>query len=281
MADDTKVQIINPPNKLRAQVDDVRKKFVTAFANPPKEPEIDFSPSVKAALFVLNEKTIFERLKPSGGNLIERVTAMTDPQKIAEEIYLAVLTRLPSADETKAGEFLGVLTIGTHPMHFLDAYSSIGSIPGAAAILARTDGTVYLRVPDPVERVGNKMPPNIGWHTQVAKGGGTYRSTGVFGGEARQTAVKPLANYPLVASVAISENSALAVWRERAKTTIAGGLVLAGAMVWLLRQLYKNFQKTAESEVKLDAAVSHMPQGLIMFDRDHRVVMHNTRFCDM
>lgn len=82
-------------------VDDVRKKFVVAFANPAKEPEIDFAPSVKAALFVLNEKTIFERLKPANGNLIARVSAMTDSQKIAEEIYLAVLTRLPTAEETK------------------------------------------------------------------------------------------------------------------------------------------------------------------------------------
>jgi hypothetical protein len=76
----------------------VRDRFVRAFANPAQEPEVDIAPSLQSALFVLNEKTILDRLAPSAGNLIDRLTKL-DTDKIAEELFLAVLTRPPTAQE--------------------------------------------------------------------------------------------------------------------------------------------------------------------------------------
>lgn len=82
-------------------VADLRKKFLTAFANPAKEPEIDFAPSVKAALFVMNDSTILGRLEPGNGNLVARLLTIKDDKQLADEVYLAVLGREPSADERK------------------------------------------------------------------------------------------------------------------------------------------------------------------------------------
>lgn len=85
--------------KPNAQFDDLKKRFVAAFANPPREPEGDFAPSVKAALFLSNDAKVLELLKPRDGNLAEQLVQETDSAKLAERLYLAILTRVPSSDE--------------------------------------------------------------------------------------------------------------------------------------------------------------------------------------
>jgi hypothetical protein len=80
---------------------DLRKKFVTMFSNPAKEPEVDFSPSVRAALFLMNDSTVLGRLEPSGKNLVARLIALKDTKQIADEAYMAILTRVPTAEEYK------------------------------------------------------------------------------------------------------------------------------------------------------------------------------------
>ncbi|MCZ2341330.1 MAG: DUF1549 and DUF1553 domain-containing protein [Bacteroidales bacterium] len=77
------------------------KKFVKAYANQAREPEDEFTPSLQGALFVLHDNSVLKLLEPKSGNLVGRVSALTDHQKIAEELYLAILTRQPTAEETQ------------------------------------------------------------------------------------------------------------------------------------------------------------------------------------
>lgn len=79
--------------------DKLRERFVKAFANPPREPETEFAPSVKAALFILNDSTVLSWLKAQPANLVERLTAIAEPDPLADELYLSVLTRMPTAEE--------------------------------------------------------------------------------------------------------------------------------------------------------------------------------------
>ncbi len=76
----------------------VLTKVNKAFANAPREPEDEVNPSLKAALFLLNDPAVLAWHVPTGGNLVERLGKLTD-DKIAEELYLSVLTRLPATDE--------------------------------------------------------------------------------------------------------------------------------------------------------------------------------------
>lgn len=76
-------------------------KFEKAIANPAREPEIGFAPSVKAALFVLNDATVLAWLKPAGGNLAERLVKQTDAAALADELYVSVLSRPPTVEEKK------------------------------------------------------------------------------------------------------------------------------------------------------------------------------------
>lgn len=73
-------------------------KFLKAFANAPREPEEEVAPSLRAALFVLNDPLVLGWFTPQPGSLLERVQSLPDGQ-IAEELYLALLSRKPTNTE--------------------------------------------------------------------------------------------------------------------------------------------------------------------------------------
>jgi Protein of unknown function (DUF1549)/Protein of unknown function (DUF1553) len=78
-----------------------RAKFMKAFTNAAREPEDDVNPSLKGALFLLNDPTILGWLQPQSGNLVDRLRTLAD-EKIAYELYLSVLTRVPAPEEREA-----------------------------------------------------------------------------------------------------------------------------------------------------------------------------------
>src|SRR5262249_35213238 len=78
--------------------DALRAKYVKAFAGPPREPEDEIAPSLKGALFVLNDDAVLGLLTPRAGNLMDRLLKLPD-EKVADEVYLSVLTRRPTAEE--------------------------------------------------------------------------------------------------------------------------------------------------------------------------------------
>jgi hypothetical protein len=79
----------------------LRERFVKAFANEPREPEDEFNPSLRAALFLQNDRAVLDLLSPRPGNLVDRLTSRADdgPDAIADELYLSILTRRPSPEE--------------------------------------------------------------------------------------------------------------------------------------------------------------------------------------
>jgi hypothetical protein len=75
-----------------------REKFQKAFASVPREPEIEFAPSVKGALFVLNDPLVLGWFQPAEGNRVQALTALPDEQ-VPDELYMAVLSRRPTDEE--------------------------------------------------------------------------------------------------------------------------------------------------------------------------------------
>jgi hypothetical protein len=90
-------RIQQPPTNLR----DAMTLFIGVFGNPPGEPEVEVNPAMGHALFLMNEALVLRWLQPAGGNLVERLSGMTDNAALADELYLSVLTRTAS-DEEKA-----------------------------------------------------------------------------------------------------------------------------------------------------------------------------------
>lgn len=78
---------------------DFEKAFSAALANAPKEAEIHVSPTLRSSLFFRNSDFVQWALRSRTGNLIERASKLDDSGAMAEELYLATLTRLPDGDE--------------------------------------------------------------------------------------------------------------------------------------------------------------------------------------
>jgi hypothetical protein len=86
---------------------DLEKRFLAAFANEAREPELEVNATVKASLFLMNDGKVQELLQPREGNLLDRLSKMDDPRQQIEELYLSLFSRLPKGDEL--AEVLGFL----------------------------------------------------------------------------------------------------------------------------------------------------------------------------
>lgn len=81
---------------------DLQTRCVKALAQPPREPETDFAPSVKGALFLSHDSLLLSLLEPQAGNLIDRLQKLDTAEAAAKELYLTVFSREPSDDERQA-----------------------------------------------------------------------------------------------------------------------------------------------------------------------------------
>ena len=70
--------------------------FVKLFGSGAGQPQDDFFATVDQALFLTNGGKVQEWLAPSEGNLVDRLSKLPEPEPLAEELYLSVLTRRPS-----------------------------------------------------------------------------------------------------------------------------------------------------------------------------------------
>ena len=88
-----------------AAVDDeareaLRERFLKALANEPKEPEYEFSPSLKGALFVMNDGEVQKLSTVGPGSIVSRLSGEADGGKVATELYSAIFSRMPTDEES-------------------------------------------------------------------------------------------------------------------------------------------------------------------------------------
>jgi hypothetical protein len=79
---------------------ELKTAFSMAFANDAREPEGEFKATVKGALFWLNSSEIQQLLNRHPGNLFDKLTQIKQPVSLVDELYLAVLSRFPTPDES-------------------------------------------------------------------------------------------------------------------------------------------------------------------------------------
>jgi hypothetical protein len=72
--------------------------LIPTFASQPGTPQ-QFEPTLDQALFLANGPLLRSWLAPRPGNLVGRLSKLTDSNALAEEAYLSVLTRRPTAEE--------------------------------------------------------------------------------------------------------------------------------------------------------------------------------------
>ncbi len=85
----------------------LQKQLQSTFGNPPKEPEVDFTPTVAGALFLMHSDDVRRLLDPRPGNLIYRLSGLESDDDIINELFLCVLSRQPHpAELTDAQKYL-------------------------------------------------------------------------------------------------------------------------------------------------------------------------------
>lgn len=73
--------------------------FVAFYGAGAGQPQGDFFATADQALFAANGGSINGWAAPAGDNVADRIVKQTDPKIMAEELYLGVLTRMPSEEE--------------------------------------------------------------------------------------------------------------------------------------------------------------------------------------
>jgi signal transduction histidine kinase len=202
-----------------------------------------------------------------------------------------------------AGEFLGTVVATIRTEYLEKFYKAIAPHERGLVTVLRQDGSVLTRYPHVENTSGQKVPAGSPWH-QLIESGGIYRFKG-NDGATHVEAVRPLAGYPLVVDVTISEATALANW-WRQSTFIAIGAVCAvlgfaalfrtlGAQFRELEQnraslelktmelqqtahaLRKSERRLTEKSQLLETTLEHMDQGIMVVDADRMVPLCNRR----
>ena len=87
--------------------DGIARTFINMFGGKAGEPEAGFQATLDQTLFVANGSLLRQWLAPRPGGLTERLTKAKNEVEVADELFVSVLTRRPTTEETKAvGEYL-------------------------------------------------------------------------------------------------------------------------------------------------------------------------------
>lgn len=74
-------------------------QFVRLFGHSAGQPQSDFFATADQALYFENAGSLRSWCSPGGENLASRLSKLADPRAIADELYLSVLTRVPTDAE--------------------------------------------------------------------------------------------------------------------------------------------------------------------------------------
>lgn len=110
-------------DKPEANLKKLRDAFVKMYANPPAEPEVEFGPSVKGALFSLNNEELLALFQRRDGNLIDHLANLTDDGQVVDALFMTILSRPP--DEADRQDVLQILKEHPDGDERIDALSQL------------------------------------------------------------------------------------------------------------------------------------------------------------
>ena len=187
------------------------------------------------------------------------------------------------------GQFLGIVTRGVSPTNLESFFESITLGTGSAISMSHRDGTLMARYPHVEDMIGRNFRSAPIQQLLSTQNHGTIRWISPIDGEDRLASARALSDFPLSIITTTSVATALADWREQTRSLIiAAGLVTIVIAFTLFVIARKLFQQHTESKhrlaiekERLDTAVNNMTQGLLLYDKDARIVLCNQRYLDM
>jgi diguanylate cyclase (GGDEF)-like protein len=188
------------------------------------------------------------------------------------------------------GEFIGAIGRGIESDNFAKFFATVALGPDSAIAIHHRDGTLLARHPHVPELMGkNYKNGPAGQQRVFEQPATTTRLTSPLDGKDRLISSRALIDFPMVIVASTTTQAALADWREQITmlVMVAGASVLAiGVLLFLVvRKLSQQHRQqqlrlTLEKQ-RLDTAVNHMTQGLLLFDSSQRLVICNQRYIEM
>ncbi|MCP4619085.1 MAG: EAL domain-containing protein [Bradyrhizobium sp.] len=188
------------------------------------------------------------------------------------------------------GEFIGAIGRGIESDNFAKFFATVALGPDSAIAIHHRDGTLLARHPHRPEIVGRNFKSGPAVQQRVFElPATTTRLTSPLDGKDRLISSRALIDFPMVIVASTTAEAALADWREQIAmlVTVAAASVVAIAVLLFLvvrklSQQHRQSQRrlTLEKQ-RLDTAVNHMTQGLLLFDSSQHLVICNQRYIEM
>jgi diguanylate cyclase (GGDEF)-like protein len=199
------------------------------------------------------------------------------------------------------GRLLGIVGGSIDPDYIEHLFSRISVASGGSfSLFHRNDGVLLARHPHVEQALGRPLPTVSFARNLAALDRDVFSEPGPFDGKQRVIAPHSVAHYPMFISVTTTTEAALAGWWGQARSligaTLVADLVLAAIVLLGVRHV-RSYEKLQAAETELavtrerersarelqehsahfGTALSHMQQGLCMFDGRNRLVVMNNR----
>ena len=198
--------------------------------------------------------------------------------------------------DDKDGTFAGVVTAPLDQSYFAKMYRSINVGADGSILLLHTGGLVLAREPTLEGIIGRSFAggPLLSQHLPKSNSG-SYETLSVVDGRYRLAGYKAVRGLPLVMVVTYARADVLRPWRRHAivfgpLVALAVAAILLGTFL-IVRQTNTIGEKSRILELKsgelertnqrFDIALSNMPNGLCMWDKEQRLVISNSRYREM
>ena len=213
------------------------------------------------------------------------VLTETAPSLLTGRWHMVIAQRLRGVD----GIFVGILVRRIDLDQFERFFASMTPGHDTAISLFRSDGTLLARHPAAPEAIGSKFDAAPLSLLRVEGDRRTIRSPGPLDGNDRLAAGAQLEHVPAIVVASRTVDAALEDWQLQTRATLSVASLTAAAvallLVWIIRQILRdardNRRKLESERERLDTALNNMIQGLVVYDRNGRIVSINRSFFDM
>ena len=189
-----------------------------------------------------------------------------------------------------SGEFLGILNRAIRPEAIESFFASVGLGNEATVAMHLQEGTLVARFPHVEAMIGEnfkKGPAEQRAVFEMEQFAGRLMSP--IDGKERLVASRMLTTIPLVVVATKTVDSTLAAWRSQTRfffVVAVLSLIVTVLMLYLIfRQMIQQHrmsrQQLSVEKQRLDAAVSNMSQGLLLFDATERLIVCNRRYIEL
>ena len=176
------------------------------------------------------------------------------------------------------GSFDGVLTASIDP-DFVEQFSRTLKLgPGSNISVRGLDGDIraaYGFAKLPLKATGVLLD------ALARTPSGTFWSGGAADGTNRLVSYRTMTSYPLSITVGEADTHIFAEYYRHRLIYLSVAIAVSLLAVLFSAVVYQRQAKLEQLNSRFDAAISHMPQGLCMFDREQRLVVSNRQYAKL